>query len=113
MPPFNYEPQHDDSIFSNLADLIYRFEHTDGATKFRMGYIYENVDDSIRPVLYVIHKAVMTAEANKSYKVRKGFAQQYLRDDQRPEGQQPHDAGVERRGGARECGSGHVRQHYV
>ncbi len=70
MPPFNYEPQHDDSIFSNLADLIYRFEHTDGATKFRMGYIYENVDDSIRPVLYVIHKAVMTAEANKSYKVR-------------------------------------------
>ena len=70
MPPFHYEPQHDDSIFSNLSDLIYRFEHTDGATKFRMGYIYENVDDSIRPVLYVIHKAVMTAEANKSYKVR-------------------------------------------
>ena len=35
---------------------------------FRKGYIYENLDGAIRPVLYVVHNAKMVAE--RKYTVR-------------------------------------------
>nr|MCR4665339.1 hypothetical protein [Paludibacteraceae bacterium] len=64
MPDRYYHPQDEDSIFSNLQELIYRFERTldSGGEVFRKGYIYEHLDDSIRPVMYVIHTAKMAAD---------------------------------------------------
>lgn len=73
MPPHDYEPLHDDSIFVNLRYLIDRYKATSGTgSLFRQGYIYENLDGIIRPVLYAIHKAEMTP-ANR-YKVRMSAA---------------------------------------
>ena len=81
MPAPDYYPHTDDSVFMNLNDLAARFEETMDAhdawekepsgpepALFRRGYIYENLDGDIRPVLYVVHKAKMTAD--KKYKVR-------------------------------------------
>ena len=75
MPKHDFAPSHNDSIFSNLNILADRFEQSVDSNKldptyplFRQGYIYENLDGNVRPVLYVVHKAKMTAE-NK-YTVR-------------------------------------------
>ncbi len=59
MPGHTYEPLSPDSIFANVSDLIHRFERTEhkDSTLFRQGYIYEEVDNIIRPVMYVVHKA--------------------------------------------------------
>ena len=64
MPERYYHPQDEDSIFANLQELIYKFERTldAGGEVFRKGYIYEHLDDSIRPVMYVIHTAKMSAD---------------------------------------------------
>ena len=82
MPARDFVPLDDNLIFSNLNDLADRFEESYEAheewekagsaepepTLFRQGYIYENLDGIVRPVLYVVHKAKMTAD--KKYKVR-------------------------------------------
>ena len=68
MPLRAFEPAHEDSIFSNLSDLVEKFENSLSGTPFREGYIYENLDEEIRPVLYLIHKAKMTPTYR--YKVR-------------------------------------------
>ena len=64
MPDRYYQPVDEDSIFANLQDLIYKFERTldAGGEVFRKGYIYEHLDDSIRPVMYVIHTAKMVSD---------------------------------------------------
>jgi len=75
MPARDFIPMHEDSIFSNLNELARKFEESVDAKKvdpavelFRQGYIYENLDGDIRPVLYVVHKAKMTSD--KKYTVR-------------------------------------------
>ena len=74
MPSRYYEPQRDDSIFFNLNQLADRFEQSvDSNAKnpayplFRQGYIKENLDGEERYVLYLVHKAKMTAD--NRYKV--------------------------------------------
>ena len=69
LPKRYYQPTHQDSIFPNLQDLIAEFERTleeydhDHTTPvFRKGYVFEHLDDSIRPVLYVVHSAKMSAD---------------------------------------------------
>ena len=68
LPRRHYSPLHADSIFPNLQDLIDKFEttleqhaHNDEVPVVREGYIYEHLDDSIRPVLYIVHSAKMDA----------------------------------------------------
>ena len=58
-----------DSIFPNLKNLIEAFEismkrheATPAIPVLREGYVYEHLDDSIRPVLYVVHSAKMNAQ---------------------------------------------------
>lgn len=74
LPNRHYMPVASDSIFPNLQELIAKFERTleDHASNpslpvFRKGYIYEHLDDSIRPVLYVVHSAKMSS--NNEYVV--------------------------------------------
>ena len=70
-PAHDYVPVHADSIFSNIDDLIARFDSTappKAATQFKQGYIYENVEGYTRPVMYVVHEAKMTSD--NEYKVR-------------------------------------------
>lgn len=67
MPTRTYEPSHEDSIYANLNDLILRFDTTT-SPKYKQGYIYENVDGVIRPVMYVVHVAKMTPD--NTYHVR-------------------------------------------
>ena len=68
MPPHDYEPADKDSVFTNLSELIELFERTMGKpNEMRQGYIYENLDGNLRPVMYVVHTAKMTS--NNSYKV--------------------------------------------
>ncbi|MBR1381068.1 MAG: hypothetical protein IJ554_01175, partial [Paludibacteraceae bacterium] len=69
LPNRHYQPEDVDSIFPNLQGLIAKFEETleahasDPAVDvFRKGYVFEHLDDSIRPVLYVVHSAKMSAE---------------------------------------------------
>jgi hypothetical protein len=70
LPNRHYTPaEGNDSIFPNLQDLVNRFETTFDAheanpsiTVFRKGYVFEHLDDSIRPVFYVIHSAKMAAD---------------------------------------------------
>ena len=64
MPDRYYQPVDEDSVFANLQELIYKFERTldAGGEVFRKGYIYEHLDDSIRPVMYVIHTAKMVSD---------------------------------------------------
>ncbi|MBQ2607748.1 MAG: hypothetical protein II588_00870, partial [Paludibacteraceae bacterium] len=69
LPNRHYMPVASDSIFPNLQELIAKFERTledhasdPGVEVFRQGYIFEHLDDSIRPVLYVIHSAKMSSQ---------------------------------------------------
>ena len=75
LPHRHYTPTVPDSIFPNLQGLIAKFESTLEAHEahekdpskpnipvFRKGYVFEHLDDSIRPVLYVVHSAKMSAE---------------------------------------------------
>ena len=69
LPDRYYHPLHADSIFPNLQELVDKFERTFDAhvldpsvVVFREGYIYEHLDDSIRPVLYIIHSAKMSGD---------------------------------------------------
>ena len=75
LPDRHYMPTVPDSIFPNLQGLIAKFEttletheaHVKDDTKpdaevFRKGYVFEHLDDSIRPVLYVVHSAKMSAD---------------------------------------------------
>ena len=94
MPAHDYEPSDNDSIFANLNLLAERFEQTYDVWElwknngevgvepaiFRKGYIYENLDGDIRPVLYVIHNAKMTSD-NK-YTVRMSLGTKGLMDAQ-------------------------------
>ena len=77
LPGRYYHPEDLDSVFPNLQELVFRFEKTFDAHQaheadpsrpdtavFREGYIYEHLDDSIRPVLYIIHSAKMSGESN-------------------------------------------------
>ena len=75
MPRYNYVPVDEDSVFTNLTDFVTRFDTTfekyrkeELDTFFNKGYMYENLDGVVRPVLYVIHQAKMTAD--NTYKVR-------------------------------------------
>ncbi len=70
LPNRHYTPADgNDSIFPNLQELVDRFERTFEAHEdnpsvpvFRKGYVFEHLDDSIRPVFYVIHTAKMAAD---------------------------------------------------
>ncbi len=75
LPHRHYTPTSPDSIFPNLQGLIAKFETTleaheahekdpskPEADVFRKGYVFEHLDDSIRPVLYVVHSAKMSAD---------------------------------------------------
>ena len=75
MPAHTYEPVDEDSLFINLTDFVTKFDTTfENYTKsktdtfFNKGYLYENLDGVVRPVLYVIHQAKMTAD--NTYTVR-------------------------------------------
>ena len=71
MPAQDHVTADPDSIFSNLNSLIEKFDNTyrdNHANVFRQGYIYEEVDGVIRPVMYIVHLAKMTP--NNNYKVR-------------------------------------------
>ena len=64
LPAANYEPTHPDSIYDNVEELVARFDATmvkDGDS-IQQGYVYEEVDNVIRPVMYVIHKAKVTLD---------------------------------------------------
>ena len=69
LPKRHYQPLSADSIFPNLQELIDRFEESLKAHALnsevevlREGYVYEHLDDSIRPVLYIVHSAKMDAK---------------------------------------------------
>lgn len=75
MPKHDHEPDSQDSVFTNLTDLVNKFTTSYEAWKadptkalYRAGYIYENLDGEIRPVLYIIHTAKMAAD--NTYTVR-------------------------------------------
>ena len=57
-----------DSVFTNLQQLVDTFEATyktwagDATKLYRKGYVYETLDGVSRPVLYIMHKAKMTAD---------------------------------------------------
>ena len=77
LPNRTYTPGEDnDSVFANLKNLVSLFETTLEAHEahekdpskpnvdvFRKGYVFEHLDDSIRPVFYVIHSAKMTSHS--------------------------------------------------
>ncbi len=71
LPNRTYTPGDDnDSIFANLKNLVSLFETTLEAHEentsvpvFRKGYVFEHLDDSIRPVFYVIHSAKMSSHS--------------------------------------------------
>ena len=77
LPNRTYTPGEDnDSVFANLKNLVSLFETTleaheahvkdpskPDAVVFRKGYVFEHLDDSIRPVFYVIHSAKMTSHS--------------------------------------------------
>lgn len=83
LPKRTYHPDAADSIFPNLQELILKFEQTleehdvhPEIPVFRKGYVYEHLDDSIRPVLYVVHSAKMSA--NNLYTVHMAGAYDQL-----------------------------------
>ncbi len=71
LPNRTYTPGEDnDSVFANLKNLVRLFETTledhevnPGVEVFRKGYVFEHLDDSIRPVFYVIHSAKMSSHS--------------------------------------------------
>ena len=70
LPSRHYTPElPNDSVFPNLQGLVDKFETTltehetnPSVPVFRKGYVFEHLDDSIRPVFYVIHSAKMAAD---------------------------------------------------
>ncbi len=75
IPLKTYEPTDPDSIFTNMNDLLDRFEetftihqeHLDNPSKpdtaiFREGYVYEVLEGESRPVKYLIHMANLNPE---------------------------------------------------
>ena len=65
MPLAAFEPTHADSIYATAEDLILRFDTTfakNPASAVQQGFVYEEEDEVIRPVMYVIHKAKVTLE---------------------------------------------------
>ena len=75
IPLKTYEPTDSDSIFTNMNDLLDRFEetftihqgHLDDPSKpdtaiFREGYVYEVLEGESRPVKYLIHMANLNPE---------------------------------------------------
>ena len=69
MPKRHYKPTDPDSIFPNLQELIDKFETSmerheldDKIPVIREGYVFEHLDDSIRPVLYIVHSAKMDSK---------------------------------------------------
>ena len=75
IPLKTYEPMDSDSIFTNMNDLLDRFEetftihqgHLDDPSKpdtaiFREGYVYEVLEGESRPVKYLIHMANLNPE---------------------------------------------------
>ena len=77
MPAHDHVPTDRDSIFINLSDFVEKFDSTLAKyqhepqlsdTFFNKGYLYESLDGEVRPVLYVIHNAKMTAD--NTYTVR-------------------------------------------
>ena len=76
LPEANYEPTHADSIYTTAEDLILRFDTTftnDPAHPVRLGYVYEEEDEVIRPILYVIHKAKVTLEDKYIVRMHSNF----------------------------------------
>ena len=65
-PGATYEPTDEDSIYTNIDELLTRADTTKYA--YKQGYIYEEVENAVRPVMYVVHEAKMTPD--NSYKVR-------------------------------------------
>ena len=90
MPSQTYVPLAEDSIFINIQDIVNKFEHSydtlekwnnnpslekgDEPILFNKGYLYESLDGMARPVLYVVHKAKMTAD--NTYTVRMAVAEE-------------------------------------
>lgn len=78
MPAKEYMPMSEDSVFSNVDDLLKRFDETSTANPknysawFRKGYVLENLEGAIRPVLYFVHAAMMAPDIQ--YKVRMAHA---------------------------------------
>ena len=87
LPARSYKPVSTDSIFPNLQELIETFEtslasHAADASVpvLREGYVFEHLDDSIRPVLYIVHSAKMASE--NTYVVHMATAQTDLMSSQ-------------------------------
>lgn len=89
MPGHTYVPATDDSIFTNLQQLVNKFDTTyavwyewnkdqKGAEPplFRKGYLYEILDGATRPVMYVVHMAKMSAD--NTYTIRLATGEQGL-----------------------------------
>ena len=82
MPSPTYTPV--DSVFTNLQQLVNMFETSyetwgeDVNKLYREGYVYETLDGVSRPVLYVIHKARMTAD--NTYNMRMSLDYKELLD---------------------------------
>lgn len=89
LPGRYYHPQHSDSVFPNLQELVNTFERTlnvheahlkdpskPDTAVFRAGYVYEHLDDSIRPILYIIHSAKMSGD--NTYTVHMASAKRSL-----------------------------------
>jgi hypothetical protein len=72
MPAHTCVPLDEDSIFTNLNDLVDRF--TASKSVFKKGYLYENLDGVVRPVLYVIHQAKMSADNTYTVRMATGSA---------------------------------------
>ena len=69
LPNRHYVPAQGDSIFPNLKELIEEFETSlarhavdPSIDVLREGYVFEHLDDSIRPVLYIVHSAKMNSQ---------------------------------------------------
>ena len=65
IPAKDYEPADEDSIYANLSEFIVRYDSTSASDKYdtvQVGYIYEVLEGSIRPVKYIIHNADMPVE---------------------------------------------------
>ena len=72
-PNHDYEPADADSVYANVTDLVLRADTSD----IKQGYVYEEVEDVVRPVMYIVHKAKMTPDYR--YKVRMAVATHELR----------------------------------
>ena len=73
IPARDYQPQDEDSIYTNMADFILRYDSTaDKGEPVQEGYIYETLEGLIRPVKYIIHNADMSVD--NDYIVRMAVA---------------------------------------